>query len=132
MVEIIDIENYHPTKKHCIDNNIDIVLMNHSLFRLQQFAYTPGDCLFNAFEVLLHFRYSSIELRNGIIDHFLNCLQQNDTEQKESYQYELDPIMLYQLHGIHDVDTYLRRMHFSSSNSNFQYERGLWGDTFCI
>ena len=125
MVEIIDIENYHLAKKHRIDANIDIVLMNHSLFRLQQFAYTPGDCLFNAFEVLLHFRYSSIELRNGIIDHFLNCLQQNDTKAKESYQYELDPIMLYQLHRIHDVDTYFRKMRFSASNSNFESERGL-------
>ena len=74
MVEIIDIENYHPAKKHRIDTNIDIVLMNHSLFRLQEFAYTPGDYLFNAFEVLLHFCYSYIELRNGILDHFLNYL----------------------------------------------------------
>ena len=53
MVEIIDIENYHPEKKHRIDTNIDIVLMNHSLFRLQQFAYTPEDCLFNAFVLCL-------------------------------------------------------------------------------
>ena len=132
MVEIIDIENYHSAKKHRIDANIDIVLMKHSLFRLQQFQYTAGDCLFNAFEVLLHFRYSSIELCNGIIDYFLNCLQRNDTEAKESYQCELDPVMLYQLHGIHDVDTYLHKMRFSASNSDFQYERGLWGDIFCI
>ena len=80
----------------------------------------------------MHFCYLSIELRNGIIDHFLNCLQRNDTEAKESYQYELDPIMLYQLHRIHDVDTYLRKMRFPASNSNFESERGLWGDTFCI
>ena len=132
MVEIIDIEKYHPTKKHRIDANIDIILMKHSLFRLQKFAYTAGDCLFNAFEVLLHFRYSSIELRNGIINHFLNCLQRNDTKAKVSYQYELDPVILYQLHGIHDVDTYLHKMRFSASNRNFQSERGLSGDTFFI
>lgn len=40
--------------------------------------------------------------------------------------------MLSQLHGIHDVDTYLHKMKFSASNSNFESERGLWGDTFCI
>ena len=62
MVETLDVEKYNSTKKKCIAANIDNVLMHHTLFKLQRFAYTAGDCLFNAFEVLLHFRYSSIEL----------------------------------------------------------------------
>ena len=49
--------------------NIDNVLENYGLFRPQNFAYVMGDCLFNALEVLLHFKYTSIEIREGIIDH---------------------------------------------------------------
>ena len=32
--------------------NIDNVLQMHGLFRLQNFAYAVGDCLFNALQVL--------------------------------------------------------------------------------
>jgi hypothetical protein len=45
------------------------------------------DCLFDAFQVLLHFHYSSTELCNGLIDYFLGCLKNGDVESLESYEY---------------------------------------------
>jgi hypothetical protein len=132
MEKIIDVESYQMKEHYIIHNSIDQVLNTNGLFRLHAFSYTPGDCLFDAFQVLLHFRYSSIELRNGLIDHFLFCLNNGDVEALQSHQYELAYDFLYQLHGIHDVQTYLHKMRFSASTNLNQTERGLWGDTFCI
>ncbi len=55
--------------------NIDNLLEMHGLFRLQNIAYVVGDLLFNALKVLLHFRYTTIEIREGIIEHFRACLE---------------------------------------------------------
>jgi hypothetical protein len=79
-VKIIDVETYQAKEQHIPHSNIDHVLQINGLFRLDAFSYIPGDCLFDAFHVLLHFRYSSIELRNGLIDHFLTCLHNGDLE----------------------------------------------------
>jgi len=38
------------------------------------FSYTLAHCLFDAFHIPLHFQYSSIELGNQSINHFLVCL----------------------------------------------------------
>ena len=38
--------------------NIDNVLKMHGLFRLKNFAFAVGDCLFNALQVLLAIAYS--------------------------------------------------------------------------
>jgi len=82
--------------------------------------------------MLLHFRYTSNELRNGLIDHFLFCLKNNDIEAIQSYQYELAPDFLYELHGVNDIGTYLHKMRYSASTNIKESDRGLWGDTFCI
>jgi hypothetical protein len=132
MSKIVDVESYQAKEQYIPHSNIDHVLQINGLFRLDAFSYIPGDCLFDAFHVLLHFRYSSIELRNGLIDHFLTCLQNGDLEASTSYQYELASDFLYQLHGVHDVHTYLSRMRLSASPNVNINERGLWGDTFCI
>ena len=46
------VENTYPVL------NIDNILEMHGLFRLKDFAYAVGDCLFNTLQVLLHFRYT--------------------------------------------------------------------------
>jgi hypothetical protein len=110
MEEVIDVECYQLNAHYTVCDNINQVLRNNDLFRLDAFLYIAGDFLFDAFQVLLHFSYSSTELCNGLIDHFLACLHNGNVEALESYQYELASDFLYQLHGIHDVDTYLSKM----------------------
>lgn len=132
MSEIIDVDSYKPKKQCDNDATIDDVLNTNNLFRLQAFSYTPGDCLFNAIEVLLHFLYTSTKLRNGTMDHFLMCLEQGHIEALESFNYELAPNFQYHLHGICDIKTYLRRIRLLASNGPIENERGLWGDKFCI
>lgn len=132
MEEIIDVDNYKFRLQCILPENIDIVLKRNGLFRLNAFSYTVGDCLFDSFEMLLHFRYTSNELRNGLIDHFRFCLKNNDVEAIQSYQYELAPDFLYELHGVNDIGTYLHKMRYSASTNIKESDRGLWGDTFCI
>jgi len=99
---------------------------------LDAFSYTVGDCLFDAFQVLLHFCYSSTDLRNGLIDYFLGCLKNGDIEALDSYGSKLASDFLWQLHGIHDVTTYFSKMWFFASAIIPTHESGIWGDTFCI
>ena len=49
---------------------IDWHLAQSNLFRLQHFHYNVGDCRFDALVVLLHFRYTLIEIREGTLNHF--------------------------------------------------------------
>ena len=75
--EIVDLEKKF---KRELENrysvvNIDNVLQLHGLFRLENFAYAVGDCLFNALQVLLDFRYTTTEIRESIIEHFKACLE---------------------------------------------------------
>jgi hypothetical protein len=65
MTKIIDVERYQMNTHSTIHTNIDQVLSNNGLFRLEAFSYTTGDCLFDALQVLLHLCYSSIELVMG-------------------------------------------------------------------
>lgn len=107
---IIDVENYKTISKQVLVQTIDEVLQNNNLLRIKPFVYSMGDCLFNSFYLLLHMHYTSLELRNGIIDHFINRLELNDDEALFSYKHELDAKVLYEMHGLNDIDTYLRRM----------------------
>jgi hypothetical protein len=132
MKQVIDVECYQIDTDSIVRENIDRVLHNNGIFRLDAFSYIVGVCLFNAFQVLLHFRYSSTELRNGLIDHFLACLENGNVEALESYQFELAFDFLCQLHGIHYVNTYFSNMWLFASATLPAHERGLWGDTFCI
>jgi hypothetical protein len=132
MEQVIDVECYQIDTDFIVHENINQVLHNISLFRLDAFLYTAGDFLFGAFQVLLHFRYSLTEIRNGFIDHFLSCLENPNVEALDSYQYELASYFLCQLHGIHDVSTYLSKIRLSASTTLPPHERGLYGDTFCI
>jgi hypothetical protein len=132
MNEVIDVESYEIAAQSIVHDNIDMVLHSNALFRLDAFSYTVGDCLFDTFQVLLHFRYSSTELRNGLIDYFLTCFKNGDVEALQSYEYELESDFLRQLHGIQDVTTYFSKMRLSASPVLPPHERGLWGDTFCI
>jgi hypothetical protein len=80
MKEVIDVESYEIDTQSIIHDNIDVVLHSNGLFRLDAFSYTVGDCFFDIFQVLLHFRYSSTELCNGLIDYFLTCFKNGDAE----------------------------------------------------
>jgi hypothetical protein len=73
-MKVIDVECYEIDTKSIVHDNIDQVLHSNGIFRLDAFSYTVGDCLFDAFQVLLHFLYSSTDLHNGLIYHFLACL----------------------------------------------------------
>ena len=44
------------------------------------------------------------------------CLEQDHIEALESFNYDLALDIMYQLHGICDVETYLRRMRLPTSN----------------
>jgi hypothetical protein len=132
MKQVIDVECYEIDTDSIVHENIDQVLHNNGLFRFYAFSYTVGDCLFDAFQVLLHFCDSSTDLRNGLNDHFLVCLENGDVEALESYQYKLAFDFLCQLHGIHYVTTYFSKMWLSGYATLLAHERGLWGDTFCI
>jgi hypothetical protein len=80
MKEVIDVESYEKDTQSIVHDNIDVVLHRNGLLRLDAFSYIVGDCLFDTFQVLLHFQYSSTELRNGLIDYFLAFSKNGDVE----------------------------------------------------
>ena len=111
---------------------IDQNLYAHHLFRLQQFHYRVGDCLFDSFAILLHFRYTSLEIRQGIVMHFRRCLACHDPSAIASMQTELSTDFLRDLHHVDDSQTYLRLMSIYASDTSIPPAIGLWGDVFCI
>ena len=68
---------------------LDIVLERNCLFRLNNFSYLVGDCLFDCLQVLLKCKYTSIELRKGTIKYFTSFLEKHDLEAITSYKHEL-------------------------------------------
>jgi hypothetical protein len=97
-------EDFIRHQKHDIND----ILEKYDLFCLNNFAYTPGDCLFDSLQVLLHNRYTSMELREGTIQHFKTCLQKNDTEALVSYKHELNANSLMEMHNVNDPEIYLQ------------------------
>ena len=97
---------------------IDWCLSQSQLFRLQHFHYNVGDCLFDALVVLLHFQYTSIEIREHTVNHFLVCLECGDLAALESLQTDLATDYLQDLHSISSVDDYLDRMSKTASQPN--------------
>jgi hypothetical protein len=133
MIEIVDVENYQMNTGSSVYTNIDEVISNNNILRLVTFSYTAGDYdMFDAFQVLLHFHYSLVELCHGMVDHFLLSLNHGNVDALESFQYELASDFLYQLHDIHDVGVYLSKMWLYASMNQSENERGIWGDTFFI
>lgn len=102
------------------------------MYKLHDFKYNVGYCLFDTFEYLLKFEHTSIEICNGIIDFFTTCLENDDEEAKKSYNHELHLETLKELHNVHDANTYLRRMRLSTKAMNEKQQQHLWGDIFCI
>jgi len=111
--------------------NIDNVLQMHGLFRLQNFAYAVGDCLFNALQVLLDFRYTATEIRQGIIEHFRACLEKQDEEAIRSYELELNSNSLIEMHNVNDPEIYLDKMCKSAVIDICQRIEG-YGATFSV
>jgi hypothetical protein len=112
--------------------SIDEALEKVQCFPINTFHFKVGDCLFDTVHVLLHGQYMPNELRNGIVNHFLDSLHNDCVEALYSYENELHPSMLYDLHRIQDKQTYLRRMRVSATEVNKHGKVGLWGDIFCI
>ena len=86
-----------------ISPNIDTCLGNTNLFRLQIFYYTIGDCLFDSLQVLLHFCFTSIKLRRGLINYFYYSLGKKGVDAVKALSCEFHPYILYDLHGIRDL-----------------------------
>ena len=83
--------------------------MNASqFFWLRNFHYEVGDSLFDALVILLHFLYTSIEIREGITNHFHDTLDFNDPSSLQSLHIDLAFDYLSMLHGIKDIDMYLK------------------------
>lgn len=112
--------------------SIDEALHRAHCFQIDSLNYKVGDCLFDTMHVLLHCRYTANQLRNGLVDHFLHRLHNGCTTAKSSFELDLHPTMLKDLHNIHDKNTYLHRMRLSATEINGNGETGLWGDTFCL
>ena len=91
-------------------HGINASLEKYNMYCLDEFAYNPRDCLFDAFQVLLHYKYTSIELRECIIEHFKTCLQRNDNDALVSYEHELNAQSLMEMHNVTDPEIYLQRM----------------------
>ena len=108
------------------------MLSRSCLFRLEDFFYNLGDCLFDAFVVLCHFQFTSIQIREGIVKHFNKCLDNRDLEALRSLKTDLNIDFLKDLHGIDNSQTYLKRMSFSACFDSHGNPSGLWGDPFCI
>lgn len=114
------------------EDKLQLVLQKHHLCRVDNFSYLIGDCLFHSLELLLHFRYTSVELRRGTIEYFRRCLEKQDGEAILSYEHELHEVSLQEMHNISNREIYLDKMARYTSNNIPLGSRGLWGDIFCI
>jgi len=101
------------SKKH----NLQLVLQKHHLFGVDNFSYLIGDYLFDSLELLLDFRYTSVELRKGTIEYFIDCLEKQDSEAILSYEHELHEASLKEMHNISNREIYLDKMARSASNN---------------
>ena len=97
----ITMETYRPYDQSNIIS-IDEALEKVQCFRINSFHFKVGDFLFDTIHVLLHGQYTPNELRNGIVNHFLHNLHNGCVQALASYQNELHPLMLYDLHGIQE------------------------------
>ena len=113
-------------------DKLTCVLAKHNLTCVNNFLYLARDCLFDTLEILLHYRYTSIELRTGIIEYFRKCLEKQDEEAIWSYEHELHEESLKEMHNISNRELYLDKMSKSASTHIPLESRGLWGDIFCI
>lgn len=66
-IEAEDIENYENNNRKNSDCNIDNILREQGLYRLDTFKYNVGDYLFYLLQFLLNNTYTSIQLRKGIV-----------------------------------------------------------------
>ena len=53
MKHVIDVQSYEIDTDSIVHDNIDQVLHSNEIFILDACSYTVGDCLFDAFQVLL-------------------------------------------------------------------------------
>ena len=74
----------------------------------------------------MHFLYTSIEIREGTINHFCVCLEYGDLAALESLQADLETDYLQDLHSISDVDEYLECMSQNASQPNEKNLYRLW------
>ena len=108
------------------------VLETHNLFRLKNFSYLVRDCLFDSLQVLLHFTYTSVQLRKGTIEYFRKCLEKQDAQAIISYQHELHEQSLIEMYNVNNQELYLEKMTKSTSIDLPLESRGLWRGIFCI
>jgi hypothetical protein len=104
-------KKYPHIRTSALHNTIlTIYYRENRLFRLDAFFHTLLHILYLMHSTSpLHFHYSSIELQNGSIHHFLVFLDNKDIDALQSYQYELGSYFLQELHQIPDIKTYLSK-----------------------
>ena len=85
--------------------SIDNSLENVNCFQISSFNYIVGDCLFDTMHALLHCQYTCVELRNGLVDYFLQLLHHGSAIVANSFLHELHPSLLYDLHKVTDPTT---------------------------
>jgi Na+-transporting NADH:ubiquinone oxidoreductase subunit NqrC len=86
--------------------------------------------LFDSLQVLLHFTYTSVQLRKGTIEYFRKCLEKQDAQAIISYQHELHEQSLIEMHNVSNQELYLEKMTKSTSIDLPLESRGLWGTFF--
>lgn len=111
--------------------DINVVFEKHHLTRINRFSFDVGDCLFDFLQMILHKICTSIELRQGTIQHFRFFLQNNYNGALLSYRNELNTYPLMEMHNVDDPEVYLQHISQFSSLEHPLNERGLLGDIFC-
>ena len=112
------------------NKDIDCTLAKFHLFWLHSFYYEAGDYMFNALAVLSQFHYSTLEIRQGIVNHFCHCLDRGDPMTLLLLWSKLSIEILASLHNVLDVAMYLEWMCLSASQVSGHFVNGLWGDLF--
>ena len=95
------------TKSHLQKFDIDKSFQEHGLCRSDDFKYNVGDCLFDSFAFLLKFQLTSTEICKGVINFSTNYLCNFGQEAIDSFNLELNPETLKELHNIVDPNIHL-------------------------
>ena len=113
-------------------SEIDWTFSTFHLFLLQHFEYYPSDFLFDSFSILLYFFYTSLEIKECIMNHFHHLFSIQDDLELASMKTKLLPELLEELHNLYDAETYFLGMSTPSSPSHGPSPTSLLGDIFCM
>jgi hypothetical protein len=103
---------------------IDIKLRECNLQRNTAYKYIVGNCLFDSISYLLQYEISSTSLRLNTMGHLAQSLSLNTPKAQQTWQLELNPDWLHDLHeGVYNEYQYMQKMSVSAVRGGF------WGGT---